>query len=359
MARVSERPQCSDEVLQTLRDWAIDGNQKLRRAEKAKIILKSMEGKTDLAIAHELGVMPNTVSKWRHRFIKDGLEGLNDLPRAGYPLYDHEKIRESILDLLDTPPPKGKSAWDGVALAKALGVPDDVARRVLREEQILPQKHWNFNVNVSEDFSVKRVDIVGLYLNPPVNAMVVCVEENKSPQGEGRPQGYVLTTHKKLVMGLRDYLDDHGALNLAGALKVATEQIKEKITSVKRKMGAGEFLGQIGLDHSPNREYHVIMDNRASHKKITLWDTRPVYVFHHAPSLAAWLSSIGIWFSVLTSNSIRGDGFLNPGELTKAISDFIEVYDKDAEPFIWRKPVEKGGRLPEILFPLPPQALEP
>jgi transposase len=141
MPRVAEKPRCADEIAETLRSWAASRTLERRMVERAKIILKSIDGYSDSAIAKELGLRPNTVGVWRHRFIKSGLDGLFDRPRPGKaPKYDPAATRESILELLQTPPPNGQAAWNGQAVAEALGLSAHKVWRVLRAEGISLQR---------------------------------------------------------------------------------------------------------------------------------------------------------------------------------------------------------------------------
>jgi transposase len=315
--------------------------------ERAKIILKSIEGQSDSSIALELGIRPNTVGMWRHRFIKQGLEGLFDLPRPGKPLkYDVVETRNSVLKLLETPPPKGQSVWDGKAVAKALGISDDKVWRILRAEGICLQRQRSWCVSTDVNFTAKAADIVGLYLNPPEDAIVISIDEKPSIQAIESPVGYVFTSNKKIVQGFKSTYARHGTLNLFAALEVATGQINTKFTEKKRRIEFLEFMEQIAEEYPQEKEIHVILDNYCIHKKCDLWLAKhPNFTFHFTPTSASWLNMVEIWFGIMTKKALKGGSFASIAELCKAISDFISVYNEHAEPFVWRKREVKGSQL--------------
>ncbi|MDR2141865.1 MAG: IS630 family transposase [Deltaproteobacteria bacterium] len=347
MSRVAEKPQCSQEVLNALTNMANSRTVEVRMAERAKIVLMSVEGTADVDIAEKLGIRPNTVGMWRQRFIKRGLEGLRDLPRPGKkPTYDPVETRKSILEILETPPPVGQATWDGKSVANALNISDDKVWRVLRAEGICLQRQRSWRVSADVNFVAKAVDIIGLYLNPPQNAIVLSVDEKPSIQAIERPVGYVYTSNRKIVRGFKSAYKRNGALNLFAALEVATGHITTQITERKRRIEFLEFMDQLSNDYPAGQEIHVVMDNYCVHKRRDIWlGEHPNFSFHFTPTSASWLNMVEIWFGVMTRKALKGGNFASRSELAKAINDFISVYNSKAEPFVWRKREVKGSQL--------------
>lgn len=180
---------------------------------RAQIILLCAQGFTNQAIATELSVNVLSVSKWRNRFVEKRLEGLYDLPRSGKPKRYKIDERHRILKLLETPPPQGQSTWDGGSIAQELGFSDDYVWRVLRKEGIQLQRKRSWCVSTDPEFATKSADIIGLYLNPPERAFVLCVDEKPNIQALSRQHGYVQTSSGKIVQGLQSTYKRNGTQN--------------------------------------------------------------------------------------------------------------------------------------------------
>jgi transposase len=252
----------------------------------------------------------------------------------------------AILEILETPPPKGQGSWDGKAVAEALNISDDKVWRVLRAEGICLQRRRSWCVSTDVNFAAKAVDIVGLYLNPPENAIVLSLDEKPSIQAIERPVGYVLTSSNKVVQGFKSTYKRHGTLNLFAALEVATGQISTKFTTRKRRIEFLEFMDQMAAEYEPDQEIHVILDNYCIHKRCDAWlANHPNFKFHFTPTSASWLNMVEIWFGIMTRKALKGASFTDCSELAKSIEDFISVYNDTAEPFIWRKREVKGSQL--------------
>jgi len=171
--------------------------------ERAKMILGCLDGRSMADIARELRVRPNTVILWRRRFSQEGLAGLKDRPRSGKPVEHGPEFRKKVLELLETPAPKGQACWDGPAVAKRLDVSPHAVWRLLRKEGICLRRQRSWCVSTDPEFVAKAADIVGLYLNPPENALVLSIDEKPSIQALERATGYVETSSGKIVRGLR------------------------------------------------------------------------------------------------------------------------------------------------------------
>jgi phosphoribosyl-AMP cyclohydrolase len=280
------------------------------------------------------------------RFADNGMRGLIDKPRSGKPKRYDTSLRNKILHALERPAPSGQSTWDGKSLAAETGASDDAVWRILRNEGIQLQRCRSWCVSTDKEFSTKSADIIGLYLNPPQNALVICVDEKPSIQAIERARGYVETSSKKIVQGMKSTYKRHGVLNLFAALNVATGVIKAQTTEQKRRLEFQTFLNSVVSDISPDKEVHIIMDNYCTHKRNNDWLAgHPNVFFHFTPTSASWLNQVEIWFGILSRKLLKNASFTNTEALRKAIEEFISVYHQKAKPFVWRKREVKGAQL--------------
>jgi len=329
-----------------LEQLANSRTEQARIVERARIILGCVEGRPVTEVATELGVRPNTVIFWRKRFEEKGLKGLNDRPRSGKPRHYDEDFRKQVLAALEEKPPSGQAVWDGPALARHLKVSDDAVWRVLRKEGICLRRQRSWCVSTDPEFSAKAADIVGLYLNPPQNAMVLSVDEKPSIQALERAVGYVETDSGKIVRGFKSTYRRHGTLNLFAALEVATGAIQTQTTLKKRRVEFLEFMDKVVADVPPEREIHVVLDNYCIHKRNDEWLAKhPNVTFHFTPTSASWLNQVEIWFGILSRKALRGANLHSIEELRQAIEAFVAAYRLGAKPFVWRKREVKGAQL--------------
>ena len=252
---------------------------------RAEIILQCLQGKQNRQIAKDLNLCEQTVAKWRGRFAEKRLDGLNDSSRSREPRKYGKNVRDSIIKALEQPPPKGFSCWDGNSLSNFLNIPKHAIWAILRSEGIHLQRKRSWCVSTDKEFATKSADVIGLYLNPPENALVICVDEKPSIQAIERPRGYVETSNGKIVQGLKSTYKRHGTLNLFAALNVATGCIKGKTTDEKKRKDFQSFLDDIVADVPYDQEIHIIMDNYCTHKRNDEWlKKHPNVFFHFAPS---------------------------------------------------------------------------
>jgi transposase len=314
--------------------------------DRAKMILDSGLGKPVKQIAQELNTYPNKIIFWRQKYIEQGLEGLNDKPRAGRPAIYDEAFRDSVLKLLGKSPPKGLSVWDGTELAKELNVKTDAVWKILRKEGINLQRQRSWCISTDKEFASKAADIVGLYLAPPLNAIVLCVDEKPSIQALERKTGFIKTDSGKIVRAYKSTYKRHGTLNLFAALEVSTGNIQGKVTEAKKRIDFQKFMDEVVAEYSSDQELHVILDNYCTHKKNEEWlaQNNNVY-FHYTPTSASWLNQVEIWFGIFSRKALRGASFTNPQELRQRIEDYIKRYNPDSKPFKWRKREVKGAQI--------------
>ena len=310
------------------------------------MILESAAGKPVKQIAQELTTYPNKVIYWRQRYVANGLAGLQDQPRSGRPPKYGAPFRTDLLKVLGNPPPPGLALWDGPALAEELEVPVDAVWKVLRKEGINLQRHRSWCISADANFASKAADIVGLYLAPPVNAIVLCVDEKPSIQALERKTGYIKTESGKVIRAYQSTYKRHGTLNLFAALEVATGKIQGKVTQEKKRTDFQAFLDDIVGEYSPDQELHVVLDNYSTHKKNDEWLACHNNVhFHFTPTSASWLNQVEIWFGIFSRKALRGASFASPHQLRQRIEDFIKRYNPNAKPFKWRKREVKGSQL--------------
>jgi transposase len=337
---------CSDKDRKELERIGRSHSEPKRRVERARIVLACVANDNQTAVAQALKTRPNTVNKWRNRFASHGLAGLDDAPRSGKPKTTGKDLRTKILKLLETPPPKGQAAWDGVALAKALGVKKSSVYATLAKDGIQLQRTRSWCVSTDPEFAAKAADVIGLYLNPPQRAIVFSVDEKPTIQALSRKKGYVETSSGKIVRGLQSTYKRNGTLNLFAALNVATGQVKSKTTATKKRPDFQAFMDEVVKDIPPTQEIHVIVDNYSTHKKNGDWlNAHPNVTFHFTPTSASWLNMVEIWLGILTRKALKGASFNSKQELAQAIQDFCDAYNPTAKPFLWRKREVKGSQL--------------
>jgi len=346
MARKAVKLNICIEDLKILEKWNKSEKIERRLHFRAQIIILCAHNKTNLEIAQELNISRFTVAKWRMRFYNEGIKGLYDIQRSGKPKKYGYEFRNKLLKTLEKQPPKGQSNWDGKSLSKELNASDDTIWRALKKEGIQLQRTRSWCVSTDKEFTTKSADIIGLYLNPPENALVLCVDEKPSIQAIERTKGFVETSSGKIVQGLKSTYKRNGVLNLFAALDVATGHVKSKTTKQKTRVDFQEFLNHIVKDISNNKEIHIILDNYCTHKKNEKWlQAHPNVYFHFTPTSASWLNQVEIWFGILTRKALKNASFNSTESLKKAIEEFIEIYHENAKPFVWRKREVKGTQL--------------
>jgi transposase len=354
MPRRAPALECSPEDKATLVAITKSRNEEARIVERARIILASVDGKEIQQVARELGVSIPTVDKWRRRFSLFGLRGLWDRPRPGKPIKYDNAFRNRVLALLEQPPPPHMSHWDGPAIAERLEASVYAVWRVLRREGIYLQRQRSWCVSTDQQFAPKAADVIALYLDPPVNAVVLSVDEKPSIQAIERSSGYVETDSGKVVRGLKSTYKRHGTLNLFAALEVGTGQVKGRITEYKKRADFQSFLADVIAEQPAGKEIHVILDNYCTHKKNDEWLAKYEgrVQFHFTPTSASWLNQIEIVFSLLQRKTLNGGSFKSKSELADAINAFISKHNEHAKPFRWRKREVKGGQLKNTIINL-------
>jgi transposase len=261
-------------------------------------------------------------------------------------VYD-ETTERRILAQLDQPPPDGYTTWTGELVAKALGdVPALQVWRVLQKHGIHLQRRRSWCVSTDPQFAQKAADIVGLYLDPPENAVVISVDEKPAIQALERAQGWLRLPNGQAVRGHTHEYKRHGTTTLFAALEVHTGMVAVGHYRRRRRREFLDFMNRVVAQH-PERELHVILDNLSTHKpKHDRWLARhPLVYFHYTPTHASWLNQVEVWFSILTQAVLRGLSATAPHQVRQAIDRFTDGRNHHPVPFEWTKPVVHPGRL--------------
>jgi len=325
----------------TLQGWVRAAKTERRMHLRARMLLELADGLNNEQVARRCETRVATVSKWRGRFARLRLAGLVDAPRSGKPVRYGESTKGRILRALDEAPPEGYARWNGRLLAKRLkDVSEDQIWRVLRAQSISLERRRSWCISTDPCFAQKAADVVGLYLNPPANAIVLSVDEKPHIQALERAQGWLKLPNGKALTGFSHEYKRHGTTTLFAALEVATGLVTAGHYRRRRRIEFLDFMNGL-LAQYPQKELHVILDNLNTHKpKHDRWLARHKNVhLHYTPTHASWLNQVEVWFSILVSQALAGASFTSPKELRERIDAFIAAYNQDAHPFEWTKQV--------------------
>ena len=331
----------TDQERDVLSRCAGAGAEEHRLVERARVILLAEEGVSTREIARRSHTRPARVSKWRQRFARERLEGLSDAPRPGKPKVHDQATEKGILRLLDTDPPSGYSQWNGHLLAGALkDVSDDQVWRVLRKHKVQLQRRRSCCISTDPGFAQKAADIVGLYLRPPENAVVVCVDEKPHIQVLERAQAWLRLPNGKALNGFSHCYKRHGTTTLFAALEVATGQVPVGHYSRRRRRQFLDFMNEVVAAH-PGQVLHVILDNLNTHQpKRDHWLAQhPQVHFRYTPTYSSWLNMVESWFRILRRQALRNLSCNEARQLREAIDRFVKAYQETATPFEWTKEV--------------------
>lgn len=325
----------------TLEAWARRPKSSQRLALRSKIVLACDEGLANQAVAEKLGVAANTVTKWRERFRVDRLEGLADEPRPGPPrTVTDEQVYEVITRTLETTPPNA-THWTTRSLAKELGLTQNAVWRIWNAFALQPHRQKTFKLSTDPLFVEKVRDIVGLYLNPPDRAVVLCVDEKSQVQALDRSQPLLPIRPGSPERRSHDYTR-HGTTSLFAALDIRTGEVMGRCHRRHRHQEFLRFLkrlDQVVKDkHPEGTVVHLVMDNYATHKTpgVKRWFARhPEYRIHFTPTSASWLNQVERFFAEITSKRIRRGVFRSVRALEQAIYDYLQEHNEEPQPFTW------------------------
>ena len=347
MARIAKRITLNEKEKKELTRIEKSGKSEARKVQRARIILACAEGLKNKEVAANLTVGVLSVAKWRKRYAADGISGLEDAPRSGKPpVMEYKVLRKSLLNKLSESPPKGYQKWDGKILSEELGISKDRIWRALRKESICLSRKRSWCISTDPEFTSKSADIIGLYLEPPENALVLSIDEKPQMQAVSRKTGYVRLRDGKIVKALQSTYKRNGTLNLFAALNTITGTLKAKTTERKTRQDFLGFMEEVVADTPAETEIHVILDNYCIHKRCDEWLKLHSNVsFHYTPTSASWLNQVEIFFSIMTKKILRGVSYENVKCLANAIQDYIHKYNETAIPFQWRKRDVRGSQI--------------
>lgn len=327
----------TDEIKMQLENISNSRSLPHSQVRRAKIILMSDQGLTNTAIAKKVGLSISVVGMWRKRFINQGLMGLYDEPKPGAPRsINDQQIAELIKKTLKSKP-KGATHWTCRSIAKETQISKSTVQRIWSAFNLQPHRQKHFTLSTDPLFIEKVRDIVGLYLNPPDKAMVLCVDEKTQIQALDRTQP-ILPIGLGYVEGITHQYKRHGTLTLFAALDLATGEVITQCKKRHRHQEYLQFLKHIDKNVPKDMDIHIVADNYATHKhpKVRSWiAARPRYHVHFTPTYSSWLNQVEIWFNIITQKAIRRGSFKSVKQLTDKIKLFVESYNSSAKPFVW------------------------
>ena len=309
-------------------------------ALRAKIILLSSAGQTVDAIAAAMGTTTASVYKWRRRFKQSGLDGLHDLPRSGQPKKLSEQKVKEVLKLTVERIPREATHWSVRLMAKYANVTTWQVRQIWEASDLKPHRIKSFKISNDPYFAEKVVDVVGLYMNPPDNAVVLSVDEKTQIQALDRTQPMLPLTPGRVERRTHDY-KRNGTMSLYAAFDILSGEVTGRVTKRHRSKEFLDFLRQIERSVAKELDLHLIMDNSSTHKTeaVTDWlKKHPRIKVHFTPTSASWLNAVESWFSKLEKRALYRGVFSNVKQLCDEIHRFINVHNaENAKPFKWKK----------------------
>jgi len=310
-------------------------------AARARIVLLAADGVPNVEIGELVGVSRPTVNLWRSRYVESGVKGLQDGPKPGRP---RTIDRNSILTTTLTPPPKrlGVTHWSSRLLAEELKVAQNTVLRTWRHYHVQPWRSETFKFSTDPELVAKVTDVVGLYLAPPENTVVLCVDEKSQIQALDRTQKMLPMRTGSAAKHTHDYVR-HGTSTLFAALDIATGKVTASTKPRHRRQEFLAFLKQVAHAH-PGRELHLVMDNYAAHKtpEVKKWLTdNPRIQVHFTPTSGSWLNLVEVWFGIIERQAIRRGTFTSVTDLNTKIRSFITGWNKRSRPFVWTKTADQ------------------
>ncbi|HMK77267.1 MAG TPA: IS630 family transposase [Thermodesulfobacteriota bacterium] len=304
---------------------------------RARIVLMAAEGAPNRIIAKKVSLSAQMVSKWRRRYLQQGLSGLHDELRPGRPRsISDEKVAVLIRKTLQTKPQDG-TRWTVRSVAKETKLSRPAVHRIWQAFGLQPHRQRHFKLSTDPFFIEKVRDIVGLYLNPPDKAMVLCVDEKSQIQALERSQP-ILPMGLGYVEGVTHDYFRHGTTTLFAALDIATGNVLTRCKRRHRHQEYLDFLKHVDANVPQGLEVHLVVDNYSTHKhpKVKRWlAIHPRYQVHYTPTYASWLNQVEIWFNLITQRAIRRGTFKSVKELIIKIERFVKQYNLNSRPFAW------------------------
>jgi transposase len=312
-------------------------------ARRARLVLACAEGLDNKTVARKMRASLGMVGKWRSRFLKARLEGLYDEPRPGAPRkVSDAQVEQVVIQTLESTP-RGQTHWSTRGLAKASGLSRMTVSRIWRAFGLQPHRSDTFKLSPDPLLIEKVRDIVGLYMNPPDHALVLCVDEKTQIQALDRTQPLLPLRPGQLERRTHDY-KRHGTTSLFAALELKTSKVIAQLKQRHRSVEFRHFLDVIEAQVPAGLEVHIIVDNYGTHKTaiIRKWFAkRPRFHVHFTPTYGSWINLVERWFAELTNKRIRRGVFRSVKELETAIRQYIDVHNENPKPFVWTKTADQ------------------
>jgi transposase len=330
----------SDEERQVLVGWIRRRTTAQALAVRSRIVLECAKGRSNCEVAASLAVSRETVRKWRSRFVRDRLEGLTDEPRLGAPrTITDEQVERVITATLEHKPPKNDTHWSTRSMATATGMSQSAISRIWRAFGLTPHLVETWKLSTDPQFMDKVRDIVGLYVDPPAGALVLCVDEKSQIQALDRTAPILPVLPTTPARMTHDYVR-HGTTSLFAALDVASGSVIAEHHRRHRHQEFLRFLQTIDTAVPAPLELHLICDNYATHKtpEVKKWLLRhPRFHLHFTPTSSSWLNLVERWFAELTNRKLRRSAHRSVVDLERDIRAWINQWNNDPKPFIWTK----------------------
>ena len=333
----------TDEERETLVRWSRRAKSSQALALRCRIVLACAQGTTNKAVAAELGVWPQTVTKWRARFITGRLAGLVDEPRPGAPRTITDEQVEAVVVATLEETPKDATHWSRASMAKRSGLSKSTVGRIWKAFRLKPHLAETFKLSSDPQFIDKVRDVVGLYLDPPEHALVLCVDEKSQVQALDRSQPVLPMMPGMPQRRTHDYARN-GITSLFAALDVASGKVIGSIHRRHRSVEFRKFLVKLDKQVPAELDVHLICDNYATHKTDTIqrWlAAHPRFQLHFVPTSSSWLNLVERWFSELTTKSLQRGVHKSVQALEADIRTWIETWNEDQRPFVWTKTADE------------------
>jgi transposase len=311
---------------------------------RAKIILKLADNQWPKEISEALGVSRGTVYKWKERYLMEGIDGLNNKPKSGRPSTLDEKKIKQVLELSTDYLPEEATQWSVRLMAEHSDLNKNQVHRIWKAFDIKPHLSRTFKISNDPEFADKVVDIVGLYMNPPTNAMVLSVDEKTQIQALDRTQPGLPLSPGKIGSHTHDY-KRHGTATLYAAYEIATGKVIGQISNRSRSKEFIQFLNKIDRQTPKSQQLHIVLDNHSAHKtkEVNHWlKEHPRFCLHFTPTSSSWINAVESWFSQLERRSLYRGVFSSVGDLKKELRRFVDLHNRKlAKPYKWTKPADK------------------
>src|SRR3954471_8974664 len=333
----------SDQERVRLEAWARRRSSAQALAQRSRIVLLAADGRKNVEIARELGVHRPMVTKWRNRFAEQRLDGLVDEPRPGRPrTITDEQVEEVIVRTLETTP-KDATHWSTRSMAAELGLSREAVGRIWRAFGLAPHRHETWKLSKDPQFIEKVRDVVGLYLDPPERAVVLCVDEKSQIQALDRSAPILPMLPGVPERATHDYRRA-GTSSLYAALDLTTGKVIGRLHSRHRAVEFKQFLATLEREVPADLDVHIVLDNSPTHKTpaIQRWLTaHPRFVLHFTPTSSSWLNLVERWFAELTTKKLRRGAHRSVRALNADIRAWIETWNDNPRPFVWTKTADQ------------------